>query len=62
MSRPESKPLPDAFLSAEDLDLGNLSEEELYAWWNLWLHQAQITNDQDRHVVSHGVFTDDGTT
>jgi hypothetical protein len=45
------------FLSAEDLDLANLSWEELLAWWDLWLHQAQATNDLDEHLYSHGVFT-----
>jgi hypothetical protein len=46
----------DEFLSEEDLDLANLSEEELYAWWDLWLRQAQATNDLDAHTYSHGVF------
>ena len=46
----------DEFLSEEDLDLKNLSEEELYAWWDLWLEQAQATNDLDEHTYSHGVF------
>ncbi len=48
--------LRDAFLSEEDLDLANLSEEELYAVWNAWLLLAQATNDQDAHLYSHGVF------
>lgn len=48
--------LRDEFLSEEDLDLKNLSEEELYAVWNAWLLQAQSTNDQDAHLYSHGVF------
>lgn len=47
----------DKFLSEEDLDLKNLTEEELYAWWDLWLEQAQATNDMDEHTYSHGVFT-----
>lgn len=47
----------DEFLSEEDLDLRNLSDEELIAYWNLWLEQAQITNDLDQHTYSHGVFT-----
>ncbi len=51
------QPLRDEFLSEEDLDLGNLSEEELLAYWNLWLEQAQATNDVDAHEYSHGVFT-----
>ncbi len=46
----------DEFLSEEDLDLKNLSEEELYAYWNAWLEQAQATNDADAHLYSHGVF------
>jgi hypothetical protein len=49
----------DAFLSEEDLDLRNLSEEELYEYWNMWLLQAQATNEADRRVISHGVFTED---
>lgn len=46
----------DEFLSEEDLDLRTLSEEELIAYWNLWLEQAQATNDLDRNTYSHGVF------
>lgn len=46
----------DEFLSEEDLDLKNLSFEELVAYWNLWLEQAQATNAQDRDLYSHGVF------
>ena len=49
-------PLRDEFLSEEDLDLANLSEEELLAWWNAWLLAAQATNDLDRQLYSHGVF------
>lgn len=47
----------DEFLSDEDLDLRNLSREELFAYWNYWLRQAQSTNDLDQHSYSHGVFT-----
>lgn len=47
----------DEFLSEEDLDLRNLSFEELIAYWNLWLEQAQATNDLDADTYSHGVFT-----
>jgi hypothetical protein len=50
------KTLRDEFLSEEDLDLRNLSEEELFAYWALWLEQAQATNDADEHTYSHGVF------
>jgi hypothetical protein len=48
--------LRDEFLSEEDLDLRNLSQEELYAYWNLWLEQAQASNDLDQYSYSHGVF------
>jgi len=48
--------LRDEFLSEEDLDLRNLSEDELIAYWNLWLKQAQATNDLDEKDYSHGVF------
>jgi len=44
------------FLSSEDLDLRNLSWEELLAVWDAWLLQAQGTNEQDEHLYSHGVF------
>lgn len=50
-------PLRDEFLGEEDLDLRELSDAELFAWWDLWLMQAQATNDVDEHVYSHGVFT-----
>jgi hypothetical protein len=46
----------DEFLSEEDLDLKNLSDEEFDAYWNLWFEQAQATNDADAHLYSHGVF------
>ncbi|MBN2370635.1 MAG: hypothetical protein JXO72_09110 [Vicinamibacteria bacterium] len=46
----------DEFLSEEDLDLRNLSQDELLAWWNLWLRQAQAGNADDRRSYSHGVF------
>ncbi len=49
----------DEFFSAEDLDLVNLSDEELVAFWNLWLEQAQATNDLDSALYSHGVFERD---
>jgi hypothetical protein len=48
--------MTDRFLSEEDLDLRTLSEEELRAWWDLMLRQAQATNDLDRRLYSHGVF------
>ena len=46
----------DEFLSEEDLDLVNLSEEEFMAWWDLWLEQAQASNEDDADTYSHGVF------
>ena len=46
----------DEFLSEEDLSLAELSTEELYAYWDLWLLQAQASNDLDEHSYSHGVF------
>jgi hypothetical protein len=49
-------PLREEFLSEEDLDLRNLDEAELIAYWNQWLEQAQATNDADAHTYSHGVF------
>jgi hypothetical protein len=49
--------LRDEFLSEEDLDLRNLSDEEFFAWWDWWLEQAQATNDLDADTYSHGVFT-----
>lgn len=49
----------DEFLSDEDLDLANLTTEELDTYWLLWLTQAQATNDADRASYSHGVFDRD---
>ena len=49
----------DEFLSEGDLDLRNLSWEELIAYWNLWLELAQATNDLDKALYSHGVFEHD---
>ena len=49
----------DEFLSEEDLDLRNLSDDELVIYWNLWLAQAQSTNDFDEALYSHGVFERD---
>jgi hypothetical protein len=53
----ESPAMRDEFLIEEDLDLRNLTDEELDRVWTAWLHQAQATNDQDEHTYSHGVFT-----
>lgn len=51
--------LGDEFLSAEDLDLKNLDDEELIAVWNNWLLTAQATNDLDKHRYSHSAFADE---
>jgi len=49
-------PQRDEFLSEEDLDLRTMTEAELYAYWDMWLRQAQTTNDLDLREYSHGVF------
>ncbi len=46
----------DVFLSEEDLDLQNLSDEELAATYEAWLRAASITDEEDKHLYSHGVF------
>jgi hypothetical protein len=46
----------DRFLSEEDLDLINLSDEELAQYWRWWMREAQATNDADEKEISHGVF------
>jgi hypothetical protein len=46
----------DEFLSEEDLDLKNLTDAELSAWWMQWLRMAQATNDYDAGAYAHGVF------
>ena len=42
-------------LSEDDLNLRELSEEELERAWDLWFDLAQTTNDQDP-PYTHGVF------
>jgi len=42
----------DWFLSDEDLDLANLSWDELLGWWDEMLRQAQASNDLDEHEYS----------
>lgn len=51
------KEIKDEFLSEEDLDIKNLNWDELLAYWDMWLEQAQETNDYDKKTYSHGVFT-----
>lgn len=50
-------PVKDEFLSEEDLSIAAMDEKELEAYWNFWLELAQSTNDEDRGLYSHGVFT-----
>ena len=42
-------------LSEDDVDLRELSDEELDLAWDLWFDLAQSTNDWDP-PYSHGVF------
>ncbi len=42
-------------LGEDDLDLKNLSDEELAKAWDLWFDLAQETNDFDP-PYEHGVF------
>ncbi len=48
--------LRDEFLSEEDLDLQSMTDDELEIVWMAWLEQAQVTNQEDRDIYSHGVF------
>jgi hypothetical protein len=42
-------------LSDDDLDLAELSDEQLLLAWDLWFDLAQATNDADP-PYTHGVF------
>lgn len=46
----------DHLLSEEDLDLRNLSWDELILQWNAWLLAASVTDEQDAEEYEHGVF------
>jgi hypothetical protein len=46
----------DEFLSEDDMNLSEMSFDEIVGWWNEWLRIAQQTNDYDRNQYSHGVF------
>ena len=46
----------DEFLSEEDLDLKQMTDEEIETVWTAWLEQAQSTNEEDKFTYSHGVF------
>ena len=56
MSTDDDIRIRDEFLSEEDLDLRNLTAEEVLAQWEVWFRQAQETNDADQWTYSHGVF------
>lgn len=42
-------------LSDDDLNIADMSDEELAAAWDLWFDLAQATNDSDP-PWTHGVF------
>ena len=42
-------------LSEDDLNLKEMSDDELAAAWDLWFDLAQTTNDSDP-PYTHGVF------
>ena len=42
-------------LSEDDLDLEEMSDDELAAAWDLWFDLAQATNESDP-PYTHGVF------
>lgn len=44
-------------LSEDDLNLRDMTREELDAAWDLWFDLAQTTNDADP-PYTHGVFAD----
>lgn len=48
-------------LSEDDVNLRELSAEELDAAWDLWFDLAQVTNESDP-PYSHGVFVNEVTT
>ena len=48
-------------LSDDDVNLRELSAEELDAAWDLWFDLAQVTNESDP-PYSHGVFVNESTT
>ena len=48
---------PVRMLSEDDLNLSELTDDELIRAWNLWFELAQSTNEWDP-PYSHGVFAD----
>jgi hypothetical protein len=47
--------MPMQMLSDDDLNLRDLSAEDLARAWDLWFDLAQATNDDDP-LYTHGVF------
>jgi hypothetical protein len=56
MSHEDLPSVRDEFLSEEDLDLVNMTVEEIATYWDLWFREAQATNDTDQWVYTHGVL------
>lgn len=46
----------DQFLSEDDLNLRDLSWEELLCAWDVWLRNASATDEEDAAEYSHGGF------
>jgi len=46
----------DQFLSEDDLNLRDLSWEELLVQWDAWLRAASATDTEDAGEYEHGVF------
>lgn len=44
-----------SMLSEDDLNLRELTDDELVRAWDLWFDLAQVTNDADP-AYTHGVF------
>jgi len=51
---------PVRMLSEDDLNLSELTDDELIRAWNLWFELAQSTNEWDP-PYSHGVFAEGGS-
>lgn len=58
---PSKQDPPMPMLSEDDVNLSDLSAEELDAAWDLWFDLAQPTNDSDP-LYSHGVLVSAVTT
>ncbi|HMO18168.1 MAG TPA: hypothetical protein PKA63_08285 [Oligoflexia bacterium] len=44
------------FLSEDDLNLKDMSFEEVVTAWNEWFKTAQLTNAEDENIFSHSCF------